>query len=191
MFSKMQYVYAIYKEKSFTKAADKLCISQPYLSAAIKRIEQQIGAPLFERKSSSVVPTEIGYEYIRALEQITDIEKKFATKIADITDMEQGSLDIGCSVYCSTYVIPQILKEFSSLYPKIKISLIDAGDAQLKTNLVNEEIDFSFNDETVVLRLLQSVDGTITCTNMTIVYNIGCICCVQCFESINCERCTN
>lgn len=64
---------------------------------------------------------------------------------------------------------------------------IDAANTTSTTLFRVEEV----NDETVVLRLLQSVDGTITCTNMTIVYNIGCICCVQCFESINCERCTN
>ena len=50
MFSKMHYVYAVYKEQSFTKAAEKLYISQPYLSATIKRIEAEIGFPLFERK---------------------------------------------------------------------------------------------------------------------------------------------
>jgi hypothetical protein len=64
---------------------------------------------------------------------------------------------------------------------------IDAANTTSTTLFRVEEV----NEETVVLRLLQSTDGTITCTNMTVVYNIGCICCVQCFESINCERCTN
>ena len=73
MFSKIQYVYILYKEQSFTKAAEKLNVSQPYLSAAIKRIEKQIGAPLFERKFSSVRPTKVGYEYLQAAEKIMDI----------------------------------------------------------------------------------------------------------------------
>ncbi len=64
---------------------------------------------------------------------------------------------------------------------------IDAANTTATTLFRVEEV----NEETVVLRLLQNTDGTITCTNMTLVYNIGCICCVQCFESINCERCTN
>ena len=64
---------------------------------------------------------------------------------------------------------------------------IDAANTTSTTLFRVEEV----TDETVVLRLLQNTDGTITCTNMTIVYNINCICCVQCFESINCERCTN
>ncbi len=64
---------------------------------------------------------------------------------------------------------------------------IDAANSTATTLFRVEEV----NDETVVLRLLQIVDGVITCTNMTLVYNIACICCVQCFDSINCERCSN
>lgn len=43
--------------------------------------------------------------------------------------------------------------------------------------------------ETVVLRMLQNTDGVVTCTDYTIVYNIECICAVQCFDAINCDRC--
>ncbi len=64
---------------------------------------------------------------------------------------------------------------------------IDAANTTSTTLFRVEEV----NDQTVVLRLLQNTGGTITCTNLTIVFNIECICCVQCFESINCERCGN
>ena len=59
---------------------------------------------------------------------------------------------------------------------------IDAANTTSTTLFRVEEV----TDETVVLRLLQNTDGTITCTNMTIVYNINCICCVQCFDPITC-----
>lgn len=64
---------------------------------------------------------------------------------------------------------------------------VDSANTIATTLFRVEEV----NEETVVLRLLQIEDGVITCTNMTLVYNIACICCVQCFESINCERCGN
>ncbi len=63
---------------------------------------------------------------------------------------------------------------------------IDAANTTSTTLFRVEEV----NDEIVVLRLLQNAGGTITCLNQTIVFNIECICSVQCFESINCERCT-
>ena len=49
MFKRFQYVLTVYREQSFTRAAEKLFISQPSLSAAIKKTEEEIGTPLFER----------------------------------------------------------------------------------------------------------------------------------------------
>ena len=51
MFREMEYVYAVYKERSFTKAAQKMYISQPSLSAMVKKAEKKIGLPLFDRSS--------------------------------------------------------------------------------------------------------------------------------------------
>ena len=64
---------------------------------------------------------------------------------------------------------------------------LDAANTTSTTLFRIEEV----SGETVVLRLLQITDGVITCTDFTIVYNIDCICAVQCFDAINCERCGN
>ena len=53
MFRGMEYVYEVYKEKSFSKAAKNLFISQPSLSANIRRVEEKIGYPIFDRSSTS------------------------------------------------------------------------------------------------------------------------------------------
>ena len=51
MFQGMEYVYEVYKERSFSKAAANLFISQPSLSANVKRIEKKIGYPIFDRST--------------------------------------------------------------------------------------------------------------------------------------------
>ena len=56
MFRGMEYVYAVYQEKSISRAAERLCISQPSLSANIKRIEGKVGYPLFDRQRSGISP---------------------------------------------------------------------------------------------------------------------------------------
>ena len=71
MFAKMDYAYAVYKEGSFTRAAEKLFISQPSLSAAIKNLEEEIGAPLFERTGGGVLLTEAGRAYMDAVQRVT------------------------------------------------------------------------------------------------------------------------
>ena len=78
MFQGKEYVYEVYRERSFIKAAQNLFISQPSLSATVKRIEQQIGYPLFDRSTKPLGLTECGARYIRAVEQIMSVEHEFS-----------------------------------------------------------------------------------------------------------------
>ena len=59
MFQGMRYVYEVYKEMSFSKAARNLFISQPSLSAAVKKEEAQIGFPIFDRSSNPIQLTDL------------------------------------------------------------------------------------------------------------------------------------
>lgn len=141
MFKKKEYVYAVYEEHSFTKAAKKLYISQPCLSAAIKKIEDEIGMPLFKRRYSQVIPTEIGADYIKTAERIMALENEFASKVKDIDDMEYGKIKIGGSNYVCSYILPPILDEFSRRYPKIELSIGEANSKFWKNSLNNETVD--------------------------------------------------
>ena len=55
-----EYIYAVYQEKSFSKAARKLYVSQPWLSATIKKAEEELGLPLFDRSTNPISLTEAG-----------------------------------------------------------------------------------------------------------------------------------
>ncbi len=141
MFSKYEYVYAIYTEKSFTKAAKRLYISQPSLSAAIKNIEKKVGAPLFERSGHYITPTQIGREYIASAEKIMHIESDFENRIHDIYNLESGKLTVGGTNYLCSYVLPEIINKFTSSYPKIEVTLAEANSGNLLGMINNEEID--------------------------------------------------
>ena len=134
MFKKMDYIYAVYK-------AEKLYISQPCLSAAIKKTEEEIGAPLFERRYSSVRPTKVGYEYIAAAEKIMGIEQDFAAMLGDMGRVEWGEVSIGGSNYVASYILPNIVGEFGRIYPKINVDIIETGSLELTKMLDGEEID--------------------------------------------------
>ena len=77
MFQGMEYIYEVYKEKSFSKAAAALFISQPSLSANVKRVENRIGYPIFDRSTKPLQLTEVGKHYIQAVEKVMDIENFF------------------------------------------------------------------------------------------------------------------
>ena len=101
MFQGMKYVYEVYKEKSFSKAAASLFISQPSLSANVKRIENRIGSPIFDRSTKPLQLTEVGEHYIQAIEKIMDIENNLKNFIRDLGDLKTGTLNIGGSNFFS------------------------------------------------------------------------------------------
>lgn len=152
MFSKYNYVYQVYKESSFTKAAEKLYISQPSLSAAIKGIEQKIGAALFERKGSGVTLTEVGEAYITAAERMISAETEFTNKVSDIYNLETGHITVGGTNYLSSCILPEIINQFTMLHPKIKVNLIEANSGNLNDMVNNEQVDIIIDsfDETMI-----------------------------------------
>ena len=74
IFAKKDLIYTIYEELSFSKAAQKLFIAQPSLSLTVKKLEQQLGVPLFDRTTKPISMTEAGMEYIHAVEQLRSTE---------------------------------------------------------------------------------------------------------------------
>ena len=92
MFQGMEYVYEVYLEKSFSKAAEKLFISQPSLSANVKRVEHHIGYPIFDRSTKPLSLTECGVQYIKAVEKIKSIQNEFEGFANDWGDLKKGTL---------------------------------------------------------------------------------------------------
>lgn len=135
------YIFEVYREKSFTKAASKLFISQPALSAAIKKIEADIGLELFDRSSSPIKLTEAGEIYIKAIEEIHMIQNNLTNKLNDISDLKTGKISVSGANFISSYVIPEIIKNFSNIYPGITIEFFESSSRDLQENLLNEKID--------------------------------------------------
>ena len=70
MLNEMKYVYAVYQEKSFSKAARKLQVSQPALSKMVRKVEKDIGVIIFDRSTIPVTVTREGAFYIKSIEDI-------------------------------------------------------------------------------------------------------------------------
>ena len=141
MFSKYKYVYAVYQEGNFTRAAESLFISQPSLSAAIKNIEKEVGAPLFDRGGGAARLTEIGREYIAAAKKIMSAEHDFLNRIHDIYELETGSISVGGTNYLCSYVLPRIINRFTALHPKVEVSLVEAQSKTLMEQIDSEKLD--------------------------------------------------
>ncbi len=142
MFKGKEYVYEVYKEKSFSKAAQNLYISQPALSAAIKKIEKRIGCCIFDRSSSPLQLTDGGAEYVKAAEKIMDIENRFENYLSNLNELKTGRLSIGASNVFASFILPPIITAFTKKYPAIKVNLVEASSAHLEEQLFSGLLDF-------------------------------------------------
>ena len=137
----MEYVYAVYQEKSISRAAERLCISQPSLSANIKRVEGKVGYPLFDRSTKPLSLTECGEHYIRAVERILAVETEFSDYASDWGELKTGSLILGGSSLFASWVLPALIGRFSARYPKIHVELKEESSAELAHLLQQGRID--------------------------------------------------
>ena len=133
MFQGMRYVYEVYKEMSFSKAARNLFISQPSLSAAVKKEEAQIGFPIFDRSSNPIQLTDLGKEYIRSIEIIMDVENGFQNYINDMRELKSGSLSIGGTNLFTSYV----LQGYLCVFQRLGYHLVDLLNMFSGSNLRN------------------------------------------------------
>ena len=141
IFNRREMIYTIYKEQSFSKAAQKLFIAQPSLSAMVKKTEEEIGLPLFDRTSKPIRLTEAGQEYISAVEQIRQIESNFENYLMAINNLEAGTLGIGSNQLLSSLVLPRYISQFMQKYPNIKLSLLDANSTTLENQIMAGNLD--------------------------------------------------
>lgn len=141
MFHNKDYIYCIYKEGSFSKAAEVLHIAQPSLSADVSRLEKRLGVQLFNRKTKPISVTPFGLEYIHAVEQIYEIEEHLQTLAYEVHSLQSGHLAIGGSSLDNPYTITQTIAQFKKRYPNIYLRIHDTNTVRSKQMLDAGELD--------------------------------------------------
>lgn len=137
----MDYVYTVYEEKSFSAAAKKLFMTQPALSAAVKKVEQELGMAIFDRSHSPLRLTDAGQAYIEAAERIFQIQRNLQRYVDDLAQLESGNLAIGGTNFVTSCFLPSLIRQFSEKHPLIKLSVVESSSAELFAGLKNGTID--------------------------------------------------
>lgn len=137
----MNYVYEIYKSGSFSKAAENLYITQPALSISIRKLEHSLGQSLFQRGKSPLKLTDAGQMYIEKVEKIMAMEKECTDYFHELNELKIGKIIIGGAIISMTYLLPELIVEFSKKYSGIKIAAKEASLPILKNMLSNGTID--------------------------------------------------
>lgn len=129
----LQYFVSVIEHMNFSKAAEKLHISQPSLSNAIKKLEQEIGSPLLERNTRNLHLTEAGQLlYERAIVVLKNIE---ILKLEIDEVVVHGTSEITIGVMESIkYWLPKVISEYKNRYPKMVFHLVDILGSELVKN---------------------------------------------------------
>ena len=139
-----KYAYEVYKKGSFTKASKNLFISQPSLSAAISKLENDLGFRIFDRSTIPCSLTPQGKIYIESIEEIIEIENNMHRRIKNFYNDYNSSLTVGGSSFASYLILTKICSEFFKSYPEINVTL-DIGNIgnslSLMEKIESKELD--------------------------------------------------
>lgn len=151
MQQEMRYVYEIYRQKSYSKAARALFITQPALSIAISKLEASLGMPLFDRSTRPISLTPAGRIYLQTIEKTRALEQDLRHQLDDIRALRTGTITIGSSHFINACILPEILTRFNRKFPQVKLNLLEGSSHAMARMLEQREIDLTFScDEAVI-----------------------------------------
>ena len=143
--TELRYIVTVSKTKHFGKAASKCFVSQPTLSVAIRKLEDELDVEIFERGRSEVNITPIGHVILEQAEKI--LEEAHAIK--KITEKLKGNtyepIRVSALSSIGPYIYPYIVKEVKKSLPKVFVNFKLAELNSLKNDLLDSHIDFALS----------------------------------------------
>ena len=136
----LEYFLVVAEELNFSKAAERLYLTQQALSSHIKRLETEFDAELFHRKPA-VSLTQKGEELRYWAKQILAAEKTLRANLHDISTNVKGRIRLGIARLRANAIMPYILEQYRKRYPHVAFDLIDGNTDFLRDQLQNNKID--------------------------------------------------
>jgi DNA-binding transcriptional LysR family regulator len=127
-------------QHSFSRAAESLGLTQPSVTARIQALERDLQETLFERNGRGVSLTEVGASFLPHAKRVLKALQDGRDAVQSLQAMETGTLRLGAAPTVSTYVLPELLKEFRSRYPGIDVSLRTEYSDQIAQMVLNDEV---------------------------------------------------
>lgn len=153
-FDQLRYFLCVAQRQNFTRAAEELGISQPALSRSILKLEEELGQPVFERKSRSVSLTEAGLLLQARAQQVLTILEDTKAEITD--DGQTGRVRVGAIPTIAPYFLPELLRRFSREYPRSTLIVQENTTENLLKSCSQGEIDLAILALPVAARYLES-----------------------------------
>ncbi len=136
----LQIFTAVYRTRSFTRAAEELYTSQPTISEHMKNLEERLGCRLFDRLGRSISPTPAADLLYPKAVDILDQMRKLENSLASAAQTVAGELIIGASTIPGEYLLPQLAAEFKNHYPEISFEILIKDSARVIDDIAANRI---------------------------------------------------
>ncbi|MBQ4264154.1 MAG: LysR family transcriptional regulator [Clostridia bacterium] len=136
-------ILAIVREGSFTAAAKSLSITQPTLSQTVRQIETQLGEPIFARGKTPATLTAAGALYVEAARRMVQTQTQLEEALSLLHGHARGTLRLGLMNHRSDELLPQVIADYFSAYPDVRLEVCEAPIAALEQKLLHGEIDMA------------------------------------------------
>ncbi|MEM7618587.1 MAG: LysR substrate-binding domain-containing protein [Pseudomonadota bacterium] len=140
-FRDLEYVIETAKALSFSKAAENCNVSQPSLSAQIKKLEEELGTNLFIRSKRKVLLSAYGESFLEKAQQILKTRGEMYLLANENKNPLQGKVNLGAILTVAPYMFPNIVSVLSKKAPKIQLTLKEAKTEELLKSLLDGKID--------------------------------------------------
>ena len=140
----LQYIVTIAEEKKLSRASERLFVTSSALSQCIKKIENELSTPLFEKVDSrTFLLTNAGKIYVDAAKEILRTKDEAYREIQDVYNMKRGKFTFGCSPKRGLAVFSNVFPVFHKEYPNIQIDLVEANLNTLYDMVLDGAIDIA------------------------------------------------
>lgn len=139
--TELRYVVTLARERHFGRAAERCHVSQPTLSVAVKKLEDELGIPLFERSKNSIRVTETGKRIIEQAQRVLDQVGVIRDMAQDGKNQLNAPLKVGAIYTIGPYLFPHLLPELRRAAPDMPLYIEENYTATLRQKLRQSELD--------------------------------------------------
>lgn len=140
--TQLEYFLAVYEYQNITKAAEKLHVSQPSITAALKELENEYNVNLFHRINKKMYLTDEGKLFYNHARRIINDIHDLEDSIHDMTG-NRNLIRLGLPLQVGTFLLPLLINDFRTFYPHINLYLVECGAMDIIQQLIQENIDIA------------------------------------------------
>src|SRR6266581_8441827 len=139
--SQLEVFLTVAREHRFSRAAEKLFRTQSAVSQTIRKLELEIGEPLFDRSSRDGVLTDAGRVLQEYAEKLLNLRQDAQAALVEMRELQKGKLAIAANEFTALYLLP-VLAEFRRLHPTIKITVRRSLGSQIPDDVLKHNVEF-------------------------------------------------